>query len=143
MLTRTEWHQRGCIVGRGVLIDYVSYAERHGLHYSPITNHGITHLELEEAAREQAVEFRTGDILLVRSGLTKWYNECLDPMLRDRFFKDPTKASVGVLASLEAFEWVWNHHFAAVAGDALAWEPVPYPKDRPCELPAFCINFIH
>jgi kynurenine formamidase len=134
LVTRsTEWHDRGGIVGRGVLIDYVAYAERHQIRYSAAKYHAISHRELEEAARQQGTSFRQGDILIVRSGLIKWYNECPDPEARDAYFADPHKQSVGVGPTDEAVEWVWNRHFAAVAGDALAWEPVPYPADRPCE----------
>lgn len=28
-----HWHRRGCVVGRGVLVDYARYAEKHGIHY--------------------------------------------------------------------------------------------------------------
>jgi kynurenine formamidase len=130
-LSISNWHSKGGIVGRGVLIDYVAYAERHNIQYSATESHAITHLELEDAAREQHVDFRKGDILLVRSGLVKWYEECSDVATRDKFFEDPSKASVGVLPSEDAIAWVWDHHFSAVAGDALAWERVPYPRDSP------------
>jgi kynurenine formamidase len=133
-----KWHDRGGIVGRGVLIDYVEYASRHHISYSPTEYHAISHDELEEAAREQGTIFRQGDILIVRSGLIKWYNECPDSKARDDFFANPHKQSVGVAPTDEAVEWIWNKHFSAVAGDALAWEPVPYPQDRPCEYHVYC-----
>ncbi|KAI9743672.1 MAG: hypothetical protein M1818_002988 [Claussenomyces sp. TS43310] len=127
-----RWHERGGIVGRGVLIDYVAYAERHKITYSATKYHAISHLDLEQAAREQGVSFKQGDVLLVRSGVTKWYNECANPDERDAFFtNDSDKSSVGVAPTPEAIAWVWNHHFSAVAGDALAWEPIPYPSDAP------------
>lgn len=31
----------------------------------------------------------------------------------------------GVDGSLEMAKWVWNHHFSAVAGDAIAFETIP------------------
>ncbi|KAK4938725.1 hypothetical protein LTR10_020908 [Elasticomyces elasticus] len=130
-LSISNWHTKGGIIGRGVLIDYVAYTERHNIQYSAIESHGITHLELEEAAREQGVEFCKGDILVVRSGLIKWYEQCSDHTTRDTFFEDPFKASVGVLPSEEVIAWAWDHHFAAVAGDALAFERIPYPQDSP------------
>jgi len=34
---------------------------------------------------------------------------------------------VGLGGSAEMVEWLWNHHFAAVAGDAIAFEAWP-PK---------------
>lgn len=119
-------------MGRGVLVDYVSYAERHNIAYSAAEAHPISLRSLEEAAFEQKLNFRPGDILLVRSGLTKWYNECEDTTVRDAYFTNPNKAGVGVAPVPETVEWVWNTHFSAVAGDALAWEPIPYPTDSPC-----------
>lgn len=116
----------------------MAYAERHNIKYSAIEHHTISISVLEEAAREQGLSFRQGDILLVRSGVTKWYNESNDEE-RKAWLTYPQKASVGVDASREAVEWVWNHHFAAVAGDALAWEAVPYPSNSPCK---FANNFL-
>jgi kynurenine formamidase len=129
---RVEWHEKGGIVGRGVLIDYVAYAERHDIRYYAIQCHRISVSELKEAALEQGLEFKQGDILFVRSGVTKWFNESSDE-IRDAFFADPKKASVGVSPTPEAIAWVWDHHFSAVGGDALAWEHVPYPESSPCK----------
>lgn len=131
------WHSRGGIVGRGVLIDYVAYAARHGISYSATENHRIEYRELEEAAKDQGLVFQRGDILIIRSGLLKWYNECEDSELRDHFFAEPLKQSVGVRAGADTASWIWDHHFSAVAGDALAWESVPYPADTPCKSKRF------
>ena len=130
---RSEWHDKGCVAGRGVLIDFVQYAERHGIKYEASAYHPITCADLDRAAKEQTVEFRAGDILLIRMGFLKWYNECVDTTERDAWFKDPNKASVGVDPNPETIAWVWNHHFAAVAGDSLAWEAMPLPSGRPCK----------
>jgi hypothetical protein len=120
-------------VGRGVLIDYVAYAARHKIEYSPTDYHDITLQAIQQAAEEQGVEFRRGDILLVRSGLIKWYNDCEDHKSRDEYFVRPDKKGVGVAPDPETVAWVWNQGFAAVAGDALAWEPIPYPSSSPCK----------
>ncbi|KAI4734232.1 hypothetical protein E4T50_15221 [Aureobasidium sp. EXF-12298] len=126
-----SWHEIGGIVGRGVLIDYVAYAARHKIEYSPTDYHAITLQAIQQAAEEQGVEFRRGDILLVRSGLIKWYNDCEDHKSRDEYFVRPDKKGVGVAPDPETVAWVWNQGFAAVAGDALAWEPIPYPASSP------------
>jgi hypothetical protein len=115
------------------LIDYVSYAKRHGIEYSATTCHSIRHNDLEAAAKEQGLIFKQGDILLIRSGLTKWFNEATDEQ-RDAYFADPQKSATGVAPTPETVSWVWNHHFSAVAGDSLAWEHVPYPNDSLCRL---------
>lgn len=128
-----EWHQRGAIVGRGVLIDYVAFAQRHEIEYSPIKYHPISHREIELAAREQGLTFRQGDILLIRTGLIKWYNQCTSALERDAFFTDSNKEGAGVDPNPETVAWLWDQHFSAVAGDALAWESMPYPSDRLCK----------
>ena len=126
------------------MIDYVEYARQHDLTYSAVEYHAISPFDLEKAAQEQGVSFKQGDILLVRSGVTKWYNECTDAAARDGWFASAEKSSVGVAPTDEAVAWVWNHHFAAVAGDALAWEPIPYPADRPCEsVPQCCWELVN
>ncbi|OQU93641.1 hypothetical protein CLAIMM_00123 [Cladophialophora immunda] len=128
-----KWHEKGGIVGRGILIDFVAFAERHNIKYSPIRYYPISYGDLELAAREQNLDFKQGDILLIRSGLVKWYNECVDLNERDAFFTDPNKEGAGVSPTPGTVTWVWDHHFSAVAGDALAWESMPYPKTGLCK----------
>ena len=118
-------------MGRGVLIDYVSYAQRHNIQYSAVESHRITHESLEQATKEQKLEFKPGDILLVRSGFTKWYNECPDAAQRDKI-TSTGHTFVGVPATQESIEWMWNRHFAAVAGDAPAWETLPPDESGLC-----------
>ena len=36
-----------------------------------------------------------------------------------------THKAVGVKGNRESARWFWNHHFAAVAGDAIAFEVLP------------------
>jgi kynurenine formamidase len=124
---RPDYTKHGGIVGRGVLLDYFSYAERHGIEYSPMSKHGITVSELEGIANEEGVTFKEGDILIVRTGWTKWYDEHTE---EDRL-KYITKGSewVGVEGCKETVEWLWNHHFAAVAGDNIGFEVWPTDPD--------------
>jgi len=130
-----EWHERGCIVGRGVLLDLFEYAHRHGIEYCPTQFFAFTARDLDLAAREQDVNLEQGDILLVRVGFMKWYKECSEKSVRDAWFLDDNRESAGVAADLETVSWVWNHHFSAVAGDSLAWEALPQPSDRLCKFP--------
>lgn len=68
-----RWNDRGGIVGRGVLLDYVRYAERKGVKYEVMSKHIISVAALEEMIADEGLELRAGDILLVRSGFTNWY----------------------------------------------------------------------
>ena len=123
MLTALDWTKRGGIVGRGVLLDYVKYAERKGIKYSPMSDHAITITELEEIAQESGVEFLPGDILLIRVGWTKWYDEH-GPEDRSKFVTNAYAWS-GLKGCEETLEWLWDKHFAAVASDNNGVEVVP------------------
>lgn len=85
--------------------------------------HPITISVLEEMATEQNVKFAPGDILIVRTGWTKWYDEHTQEERLDKITNG--SAWVGVQGSKEAVEWLWNHHFSAVAGDAIGFEMWP------------------
>ncbi|KAF9265996.1 hypothetical protein L218DRAFT_971848 [Marasmius fiardii PR-910] len=76
-----NWAEHG-ICGRGVLIDLVHYytatapgAPERKLPYDPWSTHGFTVKELEAVAAKQGVQFRQGDILLIRAGFIKKYQD--------------------------------------------------------------------
>ena len=125
-----HWSKRGGIVGRGVLLDYVAYAARHNITYDPMTRYTIPLSALKEIAKEQGTTFVVGDILIVRSGWVKWYEEH-SPEERRAKIRDGN-TWLGVEGSEEVCEWIWNNHFSAIAGDAIgfeAWPPqAPYRK---------------
>jgi kynurenine formamidase len=103
-----------------VLIDYASYAEKHNISYSATTRHEITVEDIEAVAKKQVVQFKPADILIIRSGWNKWYNRA-NREERVTGARDG-HVHVGMQRSRESVEWLWNHHFAAVAGDAIAFE---------------------
>ena len=48
---------------------------------------------------------------------------------------------MGVAGNAETVEWLWNHHFAAVAGDTMAFEAwPPKPPYRELLLPDLLIG---
>ncbi|PBP16496.1 hypothetical protein BUE80_DR012792 [Diplocarpon rosae] len=104
-----HWSERGGILGRAVLIDYVSWAEKNGVEYRATECHEISIRDVEADAKEQGVEFKPPDILIIRSGA------------RD------AREFVGLAGNEESVEWPWDHHFAAVAGDTITFEAWP-PK---------------
>lgn len=75
-LNSTDWAQHG-ICGRAVLLDMVRFYTESGspLPYDPWTKHGISVEELEACAKKQGVKFRQADILILRVGFIKRYNE--------------------------------------------------------------------
>jgi kynurenine formamidase len=123
-----EWTEHGGIVGRGILLDYVSWAESKGIQYSPVEYHEISVKDLEAVAAAQGTTIRPGDILLIRSGFVKWYNEA---SAEERVSgTSGGKAWAGVAGTQETVAWMWNHHFAAVGGDANAFEAWPARDER-------------
>ncbi|KIW65320.1 hypothetical protein PV04_07590 [Phialophora macrospora] len=123
-----RWSERGGVVGRGVLLDYLSWAQERGISYSPIERHAISERDLEAVAAWQGTEFRQGDILLIRSGFVKWYKEASSEERRKGTADGSTWA--GVEGTKESVEWIWNRHFAAVGGDANVFEAWPAKDER-------------
>ncbi|KAF2231181.1 hypothetical protein EV356DRAFT_452566 [Viridothelium virens] len=123
-----HWHSRGGIIGRGILIDYRAYAERHGMAYSPTEPHGITVDTIQKVAAEQGTQFLPGDILIVRTGLVAWYHSATTEQREAVLQRGDALSCAGVVGSLETLEWLWNGRFAAVAGDSMGWEVVPPRK---------------
>lgn len=127
--TLDQWHARGGLVGRGVLIDYKRYADEtnaDGKKWSPVDGHRIMVADLEAAATYQGVEFRPGDILIVRTGYTVIMENPSPDDLEKLDFGNPSQLKLtGVHGDEETARWVWNHRFAAVASDSPAFEAVP------------------
>jgi kynurenine formamidase len=121
-----------------VLIDYVAYAKRHNIKYTVPGRLAITHEDLDTIAKEQGVEFRPGDILLVRTGYVKWHDDASDD---ERLRGTSHHEYPGVEGSKECIEWMWEHHFAAVAADCPAFETIP-PKDTHYSIALIGISLI-
>lgn len=79
-----HWAQEG-IAARGVLIDYVSYAEKKGFEAKGMTGHAITLEEVHEIAAECNITFKPGDIFFLRCGFTKeWESISLEQKMEYR-----------------------------------------------------------
>ncbi|EJU01205.1 hypothetical protein DACRYDRAFT_22948 [Dacryopinax primogenitus] len=129
-----HWVEAGGIAGRGVLLDWYRWhaLTRPGVpHPVPVTSHGIPVSELDAVAAFQHTELRRGDILIVRSGFTKWYNEA-EEEARMRGVAHNGFHFIGVRPGRETKMWIWNHHFAAVAGDTVAFEQFPITDRSQC-----------
>ncbi|KAF2496968.1 hypothetical protein BU16DRAFT_526024 [Lophium mytilinum] len=115
-----EWTKKG-IVGRGVLIDYYSYAIEKGFDYDPWSFTRISVSTVKEIASLKGITFLPGDILFLRTGFLSRY----ESMPKDALINlmgAPEFHYPGLESSLESLEWLWNSHFAAVAGDNPGFE---------------------
>lgn len=120
--TCDQWHTRGGIVGRGVLVDWKRYADEVlQQKYSALDGHRITVADIQAAAEFQGVEFRHGDILIIHTG----YTSILEDPAPDLFTRMAKGTLSGVHGTEETARWFWNRRFAAVAGDAHAFEAIP------------------
>jgi kynurenine formamidase len=99
------------IVRRGVLLDV---AELHG--GEPLArDFEITPAEMESAAKRQALEIREGDVVLLRTG---WA----------RYFEDPAKFISEVHGpgpAIAGARWLSGKKIFAAGGDTVAFERVP------------------
>ncbi|KAJ7221453.1 hypothetical protein GGX14DRAFT_190487 [Mycena pura] len=124
-----NWANHG-ICGRGVLLDLVKFFSTDGvLPYDPWTTHAITVPQLEACAKAQRVQFRRGDILILRVGFTKRYNESAQEM-RDSLRGKP-ETLAGIEQSEDMKRFLWNNHFAAIASDQPSLERWPTPDGVP------------
>lgn len=118
--------QRG-IAGRGVLLDWCSYAKEKEITYSPFTRHEIPLAELREVAAKERITFSAGDNLLIRTGWLAEYKKLTDTE-KAALPQREMRASCGVEATEEAIRWHWENAFAAVASDTVAYEVWPSLK---------------
>ena len=126
------------IVTRGVLLDWYYYSLNKKLTHSPFTNQGIPLQQLLEVAREQRVDLRRGDILLIRTGWTAAYSKLTDEEKIDLGGRE-NRASCGVEATEEAIRWHWDQGFAAVATDTVAYESWPSTKPWGVSMHEVCL----
>lgn len=122
------------IVGRGVLLDFARWCDEvgGGVDCDPFETRGISLDQLLAVAAWEGVEFQRGDILLVRSGWIRKYNDCLAAGLEDELAKvaDEHPTSIGVDPSDEMKAWLHDQYFAVVGGDQPGFEEWP-PRSKP------------
>ncbi|KZT58776.1 hypothetical protein CALCODRAFT_494478 [Calocera cornea HHB12733] len=117
------WSDKG-IVGRGVLLDFDTWRRKEGIEYDPFKTSPIPLKYLKQIAEAQGITFRSGDILLTRTGCTKTYL-AMSPEERVQTASPNPVAAGGVEQSEEMVEWLWENEFAAVGGDQPSFEAWP------------------
>lgn len=110
------------MVARGVFIDFKRHADETGRSFNPFTDDKITVEDIETVAKKQGVEFKQGDVIIIRSGFT----EGLTGQTGEKQAELMGAHKVcGVTGNPETAAWFWDKHFSAVAGDMIAFEHIP------------------
>ncbi|KAH7226218.1 putative cyclase-domain-containing protein [Fusarium oxysporum] len=118
------WVDRGGIVGRGVLLDYASWADKNNITLTPFETKSITVSTIKEVAESQGTTFQQGDILFIRTGWVRAYDKLSDDECKTLAdYKVPP--AHGIESSEETLRWLWEQDFAAVAGDQPSMEAWP------------------
>ncbi|KAG5744562.1 hypothetical protein H9Q69_011572 [Fusarium xylarioides] len=121
---------RGGIVGRGILVDWLSWWEHKNPGNEPpsaISCHKIPVSELEATLAYQGTETRQGDILIVRSGFVRWHNNAKADIRA--LGTEKQHYMIGLANDDETVRWLYAKHFSAVAGDTMGFEAWPYPEN--------------
>ncbi|KAK1144415.1 hypothetical protein N8T08_005568 [Aspergillus melleus] len=123
-----HWAREG-IAGRGVLIDYATWAEKRGMEYSTFSTHQVRLSDILEIAEEAGIIFQKGDILFVRVGVTKEWDTVMTDQRKQKYSEDPCPEHAGVEATTDVLRWLWDSRFAAIASDTISWEVYPPQSD--------------
>jgi hypothetical protein len=125
-----RWADHG-FGGRGVLVDVARYVRDSGVPLAPDEPVEITTALLDEVAAAQGLTFRSGDILVVRTGWTEWYR-ALPREHRERLRGTIGAgfACPGLGAGKDMAGYLWDHEFAAVAADNVGVEVFPVDRDK-------------
>ncbi len=116
------------IVARGVVVDVDAYLRSQGSALDHATGEIISVDTVKAAAHAQNVEFRPGDILLIRTGWANYYLNELS--VKDRAERGPSRMT-GLESSYETVEWLWDMQFSVIASDTFAVETWPAAPDSP------------
>ncbi|EXF78027.1 hypothetical protein CFIO01_04373 [Colletotrichum fioriniae PJ7] len=129
-----HWAERG-IAGRGVLLDFCSYAHARGLNFDPYDTCSISYQDLLECGRAQDIDIRPraqggeidiGDILFIRSGWVEAYYSKSPTERAQLGLRGHNDIKFGGLAQEESIlDWLHDCYFAAVAGDSPTFEAWP------------------
>ncbi|ORY61028.1 uncharacterized protein BCR38DRAFT_459938 [Pseudomassariella vexata] len=118
------WVEKGGVVGRGVLLDYLSYCHKRSIPLSAMSSVAIPLSHLKELVQEHNIIFRPGDILFLRSGFTLAY-ESLSLTEQKALACRSSPDFIGLEATKEVLQWIWESGFAAVASDTPSFERAP------------------
>jgi len=132
-----SWAAHG-IATRGVLLDLQRTAASQGRTYDPGSSHAFSVEDLERARTAAGVEFRPGDVIVLRTGFIGWYDG-LGPEERARVADRTVLEACGVEHTEDMARYLWDSGAVAVASDCPSVEV--WPMDRSDE--AFPFGMLH
>lgn len=118
-----HWAKKG-IAGRAVVLDLGRHLEKEGAPIDYATDRRFTVAELEACRQAQGLAIQPGDMLLIRTGWTEWY-EGLEESARINLADMTTFAAPGLLAGEDMARYLWDLHICAIASDVPAVEAWP------------------
>jgi kynurenine formamidase len=127
-----HWARKG-IVARGVLLDLARTAAEAGRSYDPASSYAFTVEDIEAARKAASIEFRPGDILVLRTGFVERYGS-LPADERTRIADRTVMTACGIEHSETMARFLWNTHACAVACDCPSLEVWPMDH-RPESVP--------
>lgn len=118
-------HWKDKFVGRGVLIDAFGFRKQQGKPVNALTRDVYTVDELKAALKAQGTELKPGSILLVRTGWMESYEKLSDAEKAALAPIDKLQ-SIGVEASRDTVQWLWDSRVAAIGTDCPGVEAFPF-----------------
>ncbi|KAI0975415.1 putative cyclase-domain-containing protein [Xylaria arbuscula] len=124
-LSIDAWAQKKAgIIGRGILLDWYSWAQKNGIDRSPFTTGAVEVEHLKAIVAESEIAIKSGDILFIRVGFTKKYDQL--SKAEQAAFPDRKPAGLlGLEATQASLRWLWENEFAAIASDSPSFERGP------------------
>ncbi|KAF2000730.1 putative cyclase [Amniculicola lignicola CBS 123094] len=117
------WAKAG-IVGRGVLLDFVSFAKKHKIEYDPLDWYAVSLKHAKQMAQECKFEFQAGDIIFLRTGFTDAFEQATLDQKKSIMSKSPFQYP-GFESTFDVLGFLWDTKIAAVAGDCPGFEAWP------------------
>ncbi len=123
-----RYAERG-IAGRGVLLDIDRHLRRSGKSLDFRQGESFSVDLLDEVAQAQGVQFRHGDILLMRTGWLAFYFNEMTP--QEQLALPEKLMCPGLEQAHRTLAWLWDHRISVIASDNLGVEAIPSRADSP------------
>jgi kynurenine formamidase len=125
------------VAGKGLLVDWWAWklARGEAEDVDAFSAYAIPWEELIAAAEAQGTplaQMEAGDVLVVRSGMLKQYEEMEDAKRAEleALYQHTKPSNIGVRACPELLEFLWEKQIAAVASDSRSFERWPCPEEE-------------